>query len=185
MTSKRNCAAMFSHKQAPCCKAPGHHARMFSPYAGYYSTNSARQSPNTHNNVVFLFSVQKLQKPIFGFWVFPLKKRAVFWLCSHTLCVCKRNIMRLQTRNQKEYTKVLVLLNFGWKETASKTTKVHNLHQKTAKSAYCRPFMVRAMRFLAVSTLKTLTRTMSPTFKTSRGCLMNLSLICEICTRPS
>ena len=56
---------------------------------------------------------------------------------------------------------------------------------KIANSGYCSPFMVRAMRFLAVSTLRILTRTISPTFKASRGCLINLSLICEICTSPS
>ena len=47
------------------------------------------------------------------------------------------------------------------------------------------PFMVRAMRFLPVSTLSTLTRTMSPTLSSSRGCLMNLSLIWDTWTRPS
>ena len=35
--------------------------------------------------------------------------------------------MRLQIRKLEEYTKVVVLQNLDCKETASKTTKVHNL----------------------------------------------------------
>ncbi len=46
-------------------------------------------------------------------------------------------------------------------------------------------FMVRLMRFCGTSTLSTHTFTMSPTFSTSKGCLINLSVICEMCTSPS
>ena len=46
-------------------------------------------------------------------------------------------------------------------------------------------FMVRPMRFLAGSTFSTHTFTISPTFSTSLGCLIYLSQIWEMCTRPS
>ena len=39
------------------------------------------------------------------------------------------------------------------------------------------PFMVNAIRFLAISTDSTFTLTISPTLSTSRGCLIKRSLI--------
>ena len=64
-------------------------------------------------------------------------------------------------------------------------TKAHILPVFPALFSHCRPFMVNAIRFLATSTDKTFTLTISPTFRTSRGCLMKRSLICDICTSPS
>ena len=51
---------------------------------------------------------------------------------------------------------------------------------------YEMPFIVSWIRFFLRSTLKTFTSTISPTLTTSSGCLINfLSVISEICTRPS
>ena len=50
-------------------------------------------------------------------------------------------------------------------------------------TCYCR--MVKAIRFFATSTDNTFTLTTSPTCNTSSGCLMNRSVIWEMCTRPS
>ena len=46
-------------------------------------------------------------------------------------------------------------------------------------------FIVRPIRFFATSTEITCTSTISPTLTASSGCLMNLSVIWETCTRPS
>ena len=46
-------------------------------------------------------------------------------------------------------------------------------------------FIVSWIRCFFRSTLITFTSTISPTLTTSRGCLINFSLICEICTSPS
>ena len=45
--------------------------------------------------------------------------------------------------------------------------------------------IVSAIRFFATSTLITCTSTISPTLTASRGCLINRSVICEMCTSPS
>ena len=45
--------------------------------------------------------------------------------------------------------------------------------------------MVREILFLARSTSRTFTSTISPTLTASRGCLIKRSVIWEICTRPS
>ena len=45
--------------------------------------------------------------------------------------------------------------------------------------------IVSAIRFFATSTLITCTSTTSPTLTASRGCLINRSVICEMCTSPS
>ena len=45
--------------------------------------------------------------------------------------------------------------------------------------------MVRDILFFCSSTPKTHTFTTSPTFSTSEGCFINLSVICEMWTRPS
>ena len=47
------------------------------------------------------------------------------------------------------------------------------------------PFMDKLIRFFFISTPITLTSTISPTLTASRGCLINLSVISEMCTRPS
>ena len=47
------------------------------------------------------------------------------------------------------------------------------------------PRIVSCIRFFFISTLITFTSTISPTLTASSGCLMNLSVICEICTSPS
>ena len=46
-------------------------------------------------------------------------------------------------------------------------------------------FIVSWIRCFFRSTLMTFTSTISPTLTTSNGCLMNLSLIWEMCTSPS
>ena len=47
------------------------------------------------------------------------------------------------------------------------------------------PFKDKLIRFFFISTPITLTSTISPTLTASRGCLINLSVISEMCTRPS
>ena len=49
---------------------------------------------------------------------------------------------------------------------------------------YFTPFMVSEILFLAKSTLKIFTSTISPTLTASSGCLIYLSVIWEMCTRP-
>ena len=46
-------------------------------------------------------------------------------------------------------------------------------------------FMESCIRFLSLSTLRTLTSTTSPTETTSNGCFINLLLISDMCTSPS
>ena len=48
-----------------------------------------------------------------------------------------------------------------------------------------RPFIDKLIRFFFISTPITRTSTISPTLTASRGCLINLSVISEMCTRPS
>ena len=51
---------------------------------------------------------------------------------------------------------------------------------------YCEiPRIVSWILFFFKSTLITLTSTMSPTLTASNGCLIYLSVICEMCTSPS
>lgn len=55
--------------------------------------------------------------------------------------------------------------------------------QNFARKIYS--FIVSWIRCFFRSTLITFTSTISPTLTTSRGCLINFSLICEMCTSPS
>lgn len=184
MTSKRNRAACFPTNRRRAVRHRTILPVCFLPYAGYYSTNPACYTPNTHNSVAFLSTVQKLQKRILDFRHFHQKQarnfgfvHILYVFAKELLCVCKR-------QNRKNTQKYCFCQTLAVRKPQAKQQK-YIFWMKIANSGYCSPFMVRAMRFLAVSTLRILTRTISPTFKASRGCLINLSLICEICTSPS
>ena len=97
MTSKRNRAACFPTNRRRGVRHRTILPVCFLPYAGYYSTNPVCYTPNTHNNVVFLSTVQKLQKRILDFRHFHQKQarnfgfvHILYVFAKELLCVCKR-----------------------------------------------------------------------------------------------
>lgn len=79
-------------------------------------------------------------------------------------------------------------LVIAWNENTSLSKQAINFLQFTKNGLKIFNFyffMESCIRFLSLSTLRTLTSTTSPTETTSNGCFINLLLISDMCTSPS
>ncbi len=105
--------------------------------------------------------------------------------------LCQRQSLSVRNhtlpRRMFQFTKTIITL-YKYLRKPNFASKVNAVAISLSENPYrfiIYNFMVSAILFFAASTLKTLTSTISPTLTASSGCLIYLSVICEICTSPS